>query len=276
MITFSTCFYYINSKFDINTYINWAKNLLLNVNNFNLVVYTNKESYKFIENIIDKNNKKIKVIIKPFEEFNFYKYKDLWIENQKKNNTLSHVDWKLILLWCEKICFVKNTFLNVNNYFNEYNDFFGWCDIGYFRLSENGDIPPFLINQWPNNNKINNLNPNKIYYAKVNLDNNYFTHQKYNIRNIDTNISLFKELNPNDYHIAGGFFIINKINILWWENTFLKMVKLYFENNFLIKDDQQIILSCVYFNQFNEDKFEFIQENINLFNPWFVFQRFLL
>ena len=37
------------------------------------------------------------------------------------------------MLWCEKISFVKKTI--EKNYFN--TDWYGWCDIGYFRESNN-------------------------------------------------------------------------------------------------------------------------------------------
>ena len=48
LITFSTCFYVLKSKFSVETYLTWINNLLSVVNNFNLVIYTNKESIIYL------------------------------------------------------------------------------------------------------------------------------------------------------------------------------------------------------------------------------------
>ena len=85
-ITFSSCFYIINSKFEPSKYIEWMNNFISIVNKFNLVIYTDENSSKYIDT---KNNEKIKIIIKPIENFYNYKYKDFWIENHTKNNLLN-------------------------------------------------------------------------------------------------------------------------------------------------------------------------------------------
>ena len=69
-ITFSSCFYIINSKFPPEKYIEWMTNFISIVNNFNLVIYTDENSLKYI----DTNSKSnIKVIIKPLTQFYNYK-----------------------------------------------------------------------------------------------------------------------------------------------------------------------------------------------------------
>ena len=75
-ITFSSCFYIIKSKFEPAKYVEWMDNFISIVNNFNLVIYTDENSSQFIKT---NNNPKIKVIIKPLEQFYNYKYKDYWI-----------------------------------------------------------------------------------------------------------------------------------------------------------------------------------------------------
>ena len=85
-ITFSSCFYIIKSKFDPNVYISWMNNFLSMVNNFNLVIYTDENSSRYIDT---KGNPKIKVVLKPIDQFYNYKYKDYWIENHKKNFLLN-------------------------------------------------------------------------------------------------------------------------------------------------------------------------------------------
>ena len=63
LVTFSTCWYILKSKFSVNTYNIWIKNLLSIVKNFNLVIYTNIDSYKHLLPLIDSSNKKIKIIL---------------------------------------------------------------------------------------------------------------------------------------------------------------------------------------------------------------------
>ena len=49
LLTLSTCWYNLKSKFTSKVYINWIKNLLSIVNNFKLVIYTDVESFKQIK-----------------------------------------------------------------------------------------------------------------------------------------------------------------------------------------------------------------------------------
>ena len=61
-ITFSSCFYIIKSKFDPSIYIQWMNNFISIVNKFNLFIYNDENSYKYINTNV---NPKIKIIIKP-------------------------------------------------------------------------------------------------------------------------------------------------------------------------------------------------------------------
>ena len=47
-ITFSSCFYIIKSKFEPSIYIQWMNNFISIVNKFNLVIYTDENSCKYI------------------------------------------------------------------------------------------------------------------------------------------------------------------------------------------------------------------------------------
>ena len=79
MITFVTSWYQMKAKFPSEQYKRWMVNLLSNVVEFNLVVYTEKSSMELFKNM-KKNgksildNKKIKMIIKPLEQLYNYKY----------------------------------------------------------------------------------------------------------------------------------------------------------------------------------------------------------
>ena len=177
--------------------------------------------------------------------------------------------WELNMLWSEKISFVKNA--KENKYFPE-TDWYGWCDIGYFRGEALGDIPHNNIQKWPNENKIISLEKNKIYYGLVRNDQNYLQYL-YNLINKKNEKGLpSTPIPPDQWSIAGGFFLIYKENICNWHKMYDDKLKLYFENNYLVKDDQIIIIDNI-MSKFN--LFQLVVEN-TYSNPWFVFQRFLL
>ena len=271
-ITFSTCWYILKSKFGKSRYEKWFSNYLSNVKNHYLVIYTNEESKSMLLPYI-KNNTNIKLVTLDIEDFYNYQYKEKWIENHKKNDLLNNnsrfkTDWKLNMLWSEKISFVKKTI--DEKYFD--TDWYGWCDVGYFRGTSR-DICVEKIQFWPNHTKIEELNKNMIHYSKIN----------YNIESMNT---LFKIINhkneyglpkspipPGQASIAGGFFLCYKENIEWWHKTYDDKLKLYFENNYLIKDDQIIIINCIFENL---HKFKLWQENDPNFDKWFMFQRLLM
>jgi len=264
-ITFSSCFYIIKSKFDSSTYINWMNNFISMVNNFNLVVYSDENSSQYINT---KGNPKIKVIIKPIEQFYNFKYNHYWIENHKRNFLLNeNSSWLLNMLWSEKIWFVKETV--ERKYFE--TEFYGWCDIGYFR-NRRDDIHSSKLLNWPNNEKIMKLDKNKICYACINNDNGYmnFLHKIVNNKN---QLGLpVNEIPAIQNSIAGGFFIIHKDKINWWSETYETKLELYFKNNYLVKDDQIILVDCILSNL---NEFLLFRENARNIDNWFMFQRIL-
>lgn len=273
LITFSTCFYILKAKFDVYTYVNWINNFLSLVtyeNNFNLVIYTDRASSKHIysnPNVI--NNPKIKVIIKPLEDFYNYKYKEKWINNHHINVLLKDkVDWRVNMLWSEKVWFVKET---VNNkYFD--TEFYGWCDIGYFRNRLN-DLNTIKIKNWPNPNKLESFDKNKIHYSCVNNNNNFMDYLYSIIINKNSNGVPIVDIPYNQISIAGGFFIIHKNKINWWCSTYDEKLKLYFDNRLLVKDDQIILVDCIFSDTTN---FSLYKENNQNYDNWFLFQRLLL
>lgn len=267
-ITFSSCFYIIKSKFDPTVYVEWMNNFLSIVNNFNLVIYTDEASSLYIDS---KNNPRVKIIIKPIDKFYNYKYKDFWIKNHEKNNLLNGKScWELNMLWSEKIWFVKETI--ERKYFD--TDFYGWCDIGYFRNRNEGyrDLHTDNLLNWPNPDKIQGLDKNKICYACINNDNVYMNHMYQIVNNKNDNGLPERQIPPYQNSIAGGFFIIHKDKIDWWSQTYDTKLYLYFKNNYLVKDDQIILVDCILSN-INE--FGLFKENNIEFDNWFMFQRIL-
>lgn len=264
-ITFSSCFYIIKSKFEPSIYVEWMNNFISIVNNFNLVIYTDENSMKYINT---KNNAKIKIIIKPLEQFYNYKYKDYWITNHEKNNLLNNVScWELNMLWAEKIAFVKETI--EKKYFD--TNYYGWCDIGYFR-NRDIDTNTCYLSSWPDENKIKKLDRYKVVYGCINNNDIYINSLSQIINNKN---EYGMPINPMpDYQnsIAGGFFILHKKLINWWFQKFDSTLELYFKHNYLVKDDQIIIADCVFSNL---DKFSLFREYENTYDNWFMFQRIL-
>ena len=268
-ITISSCWYIFKSKFNVETYMSWIHNMLSTTNNYFLVIYSDLSSSLYLGKYV--NNPKIKIIIKPFNQFYNYKYKDYWIANHEKNFLLKEqIDWKVNMLWCEKIHFVNETMKR--RYFPA-TDFYGWCDIGYFRNDHfTNNIDKRIFTRWPDPQKLNRLDYSTIYYACVNNDTHYIKSlfQRINTKNA---VGLpIKEIPSDQTSIAGGFFIAYKDKIDWWRETFDNKLKLYFENGYLVKDDQIIIADCVFSNM---GHFKLITEN-TFYDNWFVFLRYLL
>jgi len=270
-ITLSTSWYQLRSKFPSQQYIQWMSNMLSNVESYYLVIYTDEESCECFSKY--KHNPKIKIIIKPFEEFYTYKYKDGWEKNHERNTLLNdRTEWRLNALWSEKVHFVHETM--ENKYFD--TEFYGWCDIGYFRERYIHMMDEFqkkqLFKNWPDREKIQNLDITKIYYSLVNYDNNFLQQlgniiQSKNEKGLPT-----IEIPSDQVSIGGGFFMTHKDNMDWWRDTYDAKLALYFENEYLVKDDQIIIADCVFSNL---NKFALCQEANHHFDPWFVFLRFL-
>ena len=62
-VTYSTCWYNFKAKFNKDTYGEWIDNMLTNLNNYNLVIYTNEDSFEMLSKYIQPN---IKIIVKNF------------------------------------------------------------------------------------------------------------------------------------------------------------------------------------------------------------------
>ena len=109
----------------------------------------------------------------------------------------------------------------------------------------------------------------KIYYAKVNKNINeliryVLNKNKYNLPKVP--------IPPNQVSFCGGFFILHKAKYVWWRNTYYRTLTNYFKHNYLIKDDQVILLDCIISNIENK----IVQETDDYHSPWFIFQYFLL
>jgi hypothetical protein len=255
----------LKSKFDANQYCAWAENFIGTVNNFNLVIYTDEYSSKFINT---RNKPNIKVVIKPIEQFHNYKYKEKWIKNHAKNYLLNkRIVWQVNMLWSEKVWFVQETV--AKSYFD--TEYYAYCDIGYFRNRPN-DLHTNFLSSWPSEAKILSIDKSKVHYAIVNNDGNY-TNELYNIVNNKNERGLpSTPIPPVNFFVAGGFFILHRDKIDWWAATYDARLKLYFDNDYLVKDDQLILTDCI----LSDSKNFALHKECGLYDNWFMFQRLLL
>ena len=273
-VIFSTCWYEFKAKFDGSVFRGWIDNMLGNVNNYYLIVYTDESSRHYVQSYADKNPERIKVVIKPMEEFYGYVNKTQWILNHERNNTLKDkVDWRVNMLWAEKLTFVWNTIQQ--NYFGlEVADsqLYGWCDIGYFRGRGN-DLSVAELRNWPNPDKIKVLNPTKLHYGWVNNCTEYMNKLIVYINRRGKHGLPLYPIPEQQASIGGGFFISGKDTIEWWKGVFYDKLQRYFDHGYLVKDDQMIIIDCFVEHM---TRFHIHREHTNVYDNWFMFQRLLL
>jgi hypothetical protein len=171
------------------------------------------------------------------------------------------------MLWSEKIWFVNETI--ERKYFD--SEFYGWCDIGYFR-NRPDDLHSSKLLNWSNSEKIAKIDKNKICYACINNDNGYMNYLLKLVNNKNSTGLPVQQIPSTQNSIAGGFFIIHKDKIGWWANTYNSKLELYFKNNYLVKDDQIILVDCALSNL---NEFLLFRENNRPLDNWFMFQRIL-
>lgn len=265
-VVFSTCWYVFKAKFDPTVYQRWIDNMLQNVNNYYLVIYTDQNGLPFLQAYTA--NSRIRIVIKPPEEFWQYRHKDNWIRNHSLNHELNtKCSWEVNMLWSEKIHFVRETIRN--GFFMEQADWYGWCDIGYFRPNER-NLTSTELKFWPNQQKLALLDTSKIHYALVNP---YIGPLLQAVQDKNEYGLPRQPIPPNQISIAGGFFLTTKENLDWWAQTFDARLDLYFQHGYLVKDDQMIIIDCI-FNEHN--RFKLHREDDPKYDNWFMFQRILL
>jgi hypothetical protein len=251
----------MKSKFDASIYVQWMNQMLSIVNDFYLVIYTDEASSAYIT--LPVGNQRIRVIIKPVEEFYTYQYKESWIKNHAANYLLKdRVDWKVNMLWSEKVFFVAETYQR--NYFD--TAYYGWCDIGYFRNRPN-DLNTRELSHWANDAKIRALNPNKIHYSQI-CDSHYLQRLFRLVNVVRPKIAVPPEQNS----IAGGFFIGYRDKIEDWAKRYDEKLRFYFEHSLLVKDDQTILVDCILSDLRH---FQLHTENLSGYDHWFMFQRIL-
>jgi len=184
-------------------------------------------------------------------------------------------DWKLNMIWNEKIFFVQDAYHK--NYFNA--PLYAWCDIGYFRNNIDDLNTQFLYNcNWPNNQKLKEepFTIPVIHYGCVQNDNNEFLKISTIIKkHYQTKKTEKPNSDPNPNYdcvcFAGGFFLLQKQLIDYYAKIYVDKLEYYFANNYFIKDDQTIVNDLIFTNH---NLFYIHNENTK-YNNWFMFQRLL-
>lgn len=236
-IVFYTLIYKIKSKFDFKKYEEWGNNLIKNLNNQTLIIYTDNYTYDFIKKIFNNNNN-INIIFLELTEFKYYKYIDFF-NNCTKLTEGYDIDSKLLLIWLERIIILNN----LKNYIN--SNFYSYIDFGYFR-------DEILYNNFLKNDII--LDKDKIYYCLIKNDIIYLKNDILLYYNNNKHYP-----NKNQGIIGGGFFIIHYNKINFYINLIDNKIISYINNNILIKDDQ-IIITDIIFDKNNIDHFLLITD----------------
>ena len=113
---------------------------------------------------------------------------------------------------------------------------------------------------------------NKICYACINNDDNYVNYL-YKLVNNKNGAGLpIKEIPADQQSISGGFFFLHRDKMDWFLKTYDTKLQLYFNYNYLVKDDQIILADCVFSNP---EKFTLFREKHMNLDNWFMFQRVL-
>jgi hypothetical protein len=147
------------------------------------------------------------------------------------------------------------------------SQFYGWCDIGYFRNRPQDTHTSKLVS-WGKNTSF--LQESKIYYACIQNDDKYMNYLLKLVNNKNEYGLPIEQIPAYQNSIAGGFFVLHKDKIDWWSKTYDTTLKNYFEHNYLIKDDQIILVDCILSNL---NEFVLFRENNPRFDNWFMFQR---
>jgi hypothetical protein len=79
---------------------------------------------------------------------------------------------------------------------------------------------------------------------------------------------------PIQQSIAGGFFILHRNKIKWWAKIYETKLRDYFENDYLVKDDQMILVNCILDDDLKHH-FQLYYEKKPKLDNWFLFQRIL-
>ena len=247
-VSIVTCYYKLKkSKHTFEKYVEWINNLIFNLNNVNIIIFTNKNDELFMKNTLSKNKKiNYTFIIREIDDLYISKkYENIWNEqyimDMQKSCGRSIECYKI---WNSKFSFLKEA-IELNPY---KSDKFIWNDIGNVRDEK---ILPY-IRKYP---EYNNISDNKLDIVLL---------KGYTNEN-----QLFFE---NEVHFSGSMFGGGKDVILKLCELYYLYFDLYVRKNKFIGCDQQII-SSLYLR--NKDLFNCVIPNYNYcIDIWFYLYKY--
>jgi hypothetical protein len=131
-----------------------------------------------------------------------------------------------------------------------------------------------LLIGWPSPLTLLTKLSNKIHYGCVQTDAMKYKMLQNDVVTHYSNNSIKKSSPPISYEkieeicFSGGFFILTKPLAEIYNRIFDSKLQYYFKNGFTVKDDQQIIMDCIFSNP------QLFQ--IHFSENWFMFQELLL
>lgn len=282
-LTLVSAFYVLEqAKFPKETYIQWLGNLI-NIVRMNpyvlLVLYTDTYSKQWLPLWLH-TMPTIRIMIRELTEFYMYKYAAHWRRNHEANHLLRMTtNWELNMLWSEKVWFLKGAIDATP--LNQQTPYYAWCDAGYFRdrspredLCTGGGLN-YL--QWATPKRMQQLDPSKIYYSLINTNPIALGNLRHIILNKDPATRLPRAAIPaKQVSIGGGFCLLAPHLIGDWCEEYTYKLEDYFNGERLVKDDQIILADCIFSDTSASGRFFLVNEGATTYDPWFVFQRFLM
>lgn len=236
---FYSVFYKIKSKYNFNKYLEWFDLFIASFVNFDVIIYTNMETYNILKNrysnIYNLNNIQFK--IKELNEFELFKYKDIFYQNTNKDFFKKKISYQLIQIWINRHLFMKEIFdlYNFRNFYNINNiDYYCYLDIGYFR--------DYKINL-----NLTSLNQKKIYIGLIENNKDYIKNLKnklisFNKSSIENSLLISK----HEYSFGGGCIIVHSTLVNYWNKLFNDCFNKFISSNIKFKDDQTIIRQILF------------------------------
>lgn len=216
-ITIVSAYFQISSKYPHLDYVIWMQNMLENIET-PMIIFCDEASQHLIKEF--RGSKPMILICTKIEEFYVYKYDTLWKHHNEslelyKNHNHNYL---LYLIWAEKTNFLKKA-ASLDPFSSKY---FMWCDIGYFRNTEN-HLPMDKLRNFPDMAKI----------VKYSNDGKSI---------ISLIIAYPSPSNTIDVKIGGGMFIIPKSVVnKWWYAFYTTLESDFFDKNIFAGDDQQVM-----------------------------------
>ena len=217
MTTIVSCYYKAKiSKHSHNDYDNWIRAFVLNLQEVNIIVFTQESDKQYLIDIFEQNKHvNYKIVVKELADFEIVqKYPDIW-EHQEKIDPQQHISRRkeCYIIWNSKFNFVKEA-MDMNPF---QSDYFIWNDIGNVRNIHSVKC----LHNYPNQSKISEDKLDIILLRPfVNTPNIFYN---------------------NEVHFSGSMFGGHKNILYTLHKKYYEVFELYIQYKQFIGCDQQLI-----------------------------------